>query len=162
MKTLLLWLLLAPVSVFAQMQPAPPTNAQLERLYLQGVEAPRSFKKANIILLHTSDSSKVALRKVAGLLQQRGFAIDRLDYDLLSVSTKPKPFAGSSSHTMTILAIAGQGVVTMSGLWHGEFGSVSVDEPAAYTNPASKKAIAEIEEVGRAYVGGRLGYMFRP
>ena len=152
MKTLLLLCLLLPFAGRAQPTPAPPA----------GQESPTVFKRANLLVIHTPDSAKVALRKVAGLLQARGFSIDRLDYDLLSVSTKPKPFANSSQHTMQVLGVAEGGTVRLSATWHGQMGSISVDEPAAFTNAASKRAFAELEETGKAYPGASVGYRLRP
>jgi uncharacterized protein YukE len=147
-------LLLVSSAVFAQKNKSPSPKP--------GVEASSLFKGANVIVVHTSDSAKVALRKVAISFQQHGFVIDRMDYDLLSLSTKPKPFARSSSHTMQATAVAEQGIIKLGGLWHGELGAIHVDEQAGYTNAASKAAFAEIEAVAKDYPNASIGYLLRP
>jgi hypothetical protein len=48
-------------------------------------------KGANVIIITTSDSAKVAYNKLASILLNAGYTIDKADKDLLFVNTKPKP-----------------------------------------------------------------------
>jgi hypothetical protein len=74
MKHLLLaGLLLASVPVLAQ---AP------------AAEAP--FKGANTIVVHTADSAATAYKKIAHILLDAGYTLDRADKDLLFLNTKSK------------------------------------------------------------------------
>jgi hypothetical protein len=149
MKTLVLigGLLFCGVGTRAQKAPAV------------GTEAAQPFRGANVVIIHTTDSAKVALKQVASQLQSNGFVIDRLDYDLMSVSTKSRSFAGSGFHTMVASAAIEKGDVVLRGEWHGQLGQYSTTEPAAYTNNASKKALSELEAVAKAYPGGRVAYL---
>ncbi|GAA4347705.1 hypothetical protein GCM10023185_02950 [Hymenobacter saemangeumensis] len=130
------------------MQPPPPAVAP--------------FYKANVLLVNTSDSARAALRTIAGILQERGFAIEKIDYDLSSIITKPRAYTKSGSHSMHILAITCKTGLRLTGQWRGTFGTFAVEERAAITNNASKQAFAEIEAVGKAYPGGALRYDYQP
>jgi hypothetical protein len=159
----LVFLLLATVPAWAQ-EYEPKYPAPKEPVGITpkaGAEAAEPFRKANTIWIFTTDSAKTALKNAAMLLQQQGFAVDRLDYDLLSVSTKPRGFA-NSVYDMTILAIWAGGKLKFTGQWRGQAMGMTVNEPAAMTNAASKKAFAEIQKVAMAYNGGRVAYSVNP
>jgi len=47
------------------------------------------FKKANQIIIETSDSPDIAYRKIAGILFDNGIVIANSDKDLLMMSTEP-------------------------------------------------------------------------
>jgi hypothetical protein len=150
MKTTLLALgLLTATPILAQTLPAP------------GQEATQPFKKANTILVYTADSAKTAIKRAAMALQQQGFAVDRVDYDLLSISTKDHAFL-NSFYNMTVLVIWENNHLRYTGQWRGQAMGATVQEPAAQTNPASKKAFAEMERAALAYPGGRAAYLQRP
>jgi len=152
MKALLLaGVLLATIPAIAQKAaPAPAV----------GQESPTVFKKANCVLVYTQDSAKSAIRRVAGLLQQRGHSIDRIDYDLLSITTKPKPF--TDFHALTLLVIWDVDKLKFTGHWRAQGLNITIEEPMAYTNPASKKALAEAQAVAESYPGGRVSYKQTP
>lgn len=144
----LAFLLLFGVPAVAQMQPPPPATIP--------------FKKANALFIQTNDSARAAIRKVAGILQERGFAIDRIDYELLSITTKPKPYGASGLHTMYAMVSMAPSGLRLTGQWHAMVSGIEVTERAGLTNTASKKAFAELEAVAKAYTGATVRYDFLP
>lgn len=124
-------------------------------------EAPQPFKGANLVLVHTPDSARAALRLVALQLQRQGFAVNPINYELLSVTTAAKAVPKAPLNTMTATASVEAGAVVLRGQWHAQLNGMSMDEAAAYTSPAGRKAFAELEAAARAYPGGRVTYSKR-
>jgi hypothetical protein len=137
-----------------------PLGASAQKVII-GQESLLPFKKANVILATTPDSAKTALRKMAVIMQQKGFIIDRLDYDLLSISTKPHAFQ-SSVYTMVVLAVWESGHLKFMGQWRGQALGMTVEEDVAFTNPASKKAFSEMQNLALAYPNAKVTYMQQP
>jgi hypothetical protein len=120
------------------------------------------FKGANVVVITTTDSAKVALKRLARQLQAQGFVIDRLDYDLASLSTKAKGLRSIGGYTVAASATYEPGHLVLRGQWHGQFGHYSTDEPAAYTTASSRAALAELQAAAVAYPGGAVSYEKRP
>ena len=163
MKILLLSALLClPVTVFAQMQPPPPTTAQLAA----GAESSSSFKGANVITITTADSASVALVKLGRAFQANGVTVERLDKDLLSISTKPKVLSnGLYLPEATYLAVATPGansVLTITGQGKAEGMGAKVIFPVEIKGTEKgppTSAFRLMELTAKAYPGGRVGYM---
>jgi hypothetical protein len=164
MKAIMLsCLLLAAAAGHAQTKPA---LAETDGAYYSSKDrhadnAPvgeKPFKGANTILVYTNDSARVAIKRVAQKMQEKGFVIERLDYDLLSVSTKPKVRQSLMAYQVSASAIWLDGVLILRGQWHAVLLGNSTDEPAAYTDPSSRAALAELHAIAEAYPGGQIKY----
>ncbi|MFD1875558.1 hypothetical protein [Hymenobacter bucti] len=77
MKKLLLALLLLAYSAGAQS--LPPLPAPTELGPPAGQEASMPFKLANVIVVHTSDSPRTAYQKLATLLLEQGYQLEKTD-----------------------------------------------------------------------------------
>jgi hypothetical protein len=77
---LLAGLLLAAVPALAQTAPPPPI-----------IESAMPFKRASVIVLHTTDSLGVAYSKLGRVLLDGGYPIDRSDKDLGYINTSYQP-----------------------------------------------------------------------
>ena len=112
MKTLLTCLLVASAPACGQTVPAA------------GIEASAPFKKANTILVHSSDSANVAYKKaVAGLLVA-GFALDKAEPAAMFVSTPAKSLTPALFIRLNVYVAPAPGGSTIA--YRGLFSMVNV------------------------------------
>lgn len=155
---LLAGLLLAAVPSIAQT--APP----------DGQEAAQPFKKANTLIIHTSDSVATAYRKLAGVLLNAGYTIDRNDKELGFLNTKARPTAkkmamqtlrASVVKTQTGADILLKGSYATPGLAAMSPWLMSGDTETEYRGMKGSLIMScwdELEKVAALYPGGRLAY----
>ena len=155
------------------MQPAPPTKAQQEQLYLLGVEAPYAFKKANVVLLHVPDSANVAFRKMARAFLSAGFGLDKTAPDLLFISTSPQPHKTGVTVTAraTIEPEAQGTIIRLQGVSTWAAGEVVMRGAGQLLSPITchgmqgspaRAAWDMLEAAAAAYPGAKLGYLCKP
>jgi hypothetical protein len=64
------------------------------------------FKKANGVLIATSDSALVALKKVGSTLIQQGYTIKNFDKDFFTILTEPKDISKPAYPTSIVVRAA--------------------------------------------------------
>lgn len=123
------------------------------------------FKKANAILIQTADTGRVALRRLASLLQERGYGVEHLNYDLHSLSTKPKT-VGKSGVVLTVAATYQPTGLVLRGQHQVPDAAPGVPAVAAFSGMdggAPKLAFHELEAIGKAYYPeAKLQYLLKP
>lgn len=73
------------------------------------------FKKANTIIILTTDSATVALKKVGATMVSKGYSIKKFDKDFNTLETEPKVVRqGTFPMTMTIRSVAVAGGIALS------------------------------------------------
>ena len=166
----LLCLLLATAPAFAQMQPTILTKAEMAAgAIAEGKEMREPFKGANTILIHTPDSAGRALVIFARSLQANGVAVERLDKELLSISTKNvlltrAAYASEASYLVTA-SQGPQSVLVIKGQVVGEVLNTKVVFPAAFKGAevgTPKAAFRLMERAAVAYPLGKVSDAFRP
>lgn len=163
MKSLLFTLLFAPFLACAQMQPVAPTNAQLSA----GVEAKAPFKGANVILVHTTDSTAVALKKISRALVLAGMEPDRIDTEIGYMTTKARAVGSINPATYTYKVVCaaepGGSVLRITGTlsYTMKLMIVPVTESMRWTpngNGNGKGCFTAVEAAAISYAGARIGY----
>ncbi|WP_375437502.1 hypothetical protein [uncultured Hymenobacter sp.] len=123
------------------------------------------FKKANAILIQTPDTGRVALRRLASLLQERGYSVDQLNYDLHSLSTKPKT-VGKSGLVLSVTALYQPAGLLLRGQYQVPALNMSVPGVAEFSGMeggANKLSFRELETIGKAYYPeAKLEYLLKP
>ena len=171
MKTVLLLVLsLAAAPAWAQMQPPPPTFAELRT---SGAESPLSFNGANIIVLHTTDSAGVAYRGVVRAFLAAGFGLDKTNREALFVNTSPRPCKGDV--TVTAQAVvepeaAGSKIIisgvlawaTAEIIMRGAGQQLSAVKCHGMKGSPARSAWDALESVASAYPAAKMGYAMRP
>lgn len=140
MKYLYLVFALFCSTVAAAQTTAPSTGLQV-------------FKKANAMLIQTPDSPRVALRKLAAVLQERGYVVEKIDDELNSLVTRGKALRRTTALLTINAFFAPQGIV-LRGQYHLEAAGVVVDNPAEFTGMeggTNKVAFREVEAIAKAY-----------
>lgn len=168
MKHLLLALMpfLFIMPVMAQMQPPPPTIAELAA----GQESATPFKGANVILLHTPDSSAVALKKMARALILAGIEPDKLEIEIGYLTTKGKAVGQLTPAMFQYKVVSspepGGTLLTITGDFTVRISLVSSMTVPMHWTPGNgnqgKICFATIEPVALSYPKGRIGYKSRP
>jgi hypothetical protein len=162
MKHYLLAALLA-CSVPALAQAVPPA----------GQEAAAPFKKANLVIIHTTDSVATAYKKLAAVLLGAGYTLDRADKELGFLNTKARPTPNNKAmHTLRASVVAAQGgsdiqlrgsfampmLAAMSPLMAG-------DSETVFRGMKGAPFMAswdEMQKVATLYPGGRVAYKQQP
>lgn len=153
MKNILLALsLFAPVAVVAQTVPAAPTQAGT-----QAIATP--IKRANVIIITTTDSAHVAWQTIGRVLASQGFAIKSSDKDLLTVSTEP-------------VAVGEGGQVAVNAFVRGNTielrGNMAVPMLGTGVMPMEYRGMAgstfmrswrKVDSAAKAYPGGAVTYI---
>ena len=172
MKSLLLFCcLLATAPAFAQMQPTLPTNAERAAQEIaNGKEMAEPFKGATTILIHTTDSAAVALKKFARALLANDMEPDKIDAELGYLRTKDKMVGqlspavyqykviSSAERGGTLLAVTGNFTARVSL-------TQTISVPMVWVKGnllQAKQCFALIQAVALAYPGGRIGYVSKP
>ena len=150
--------LLSAAPVLAQ---AVPPNGQ---------EVPTPFKKANTIIIHTTDSTGTAYKKLAGVLFNAGYTLDRNDRELGFLNTKARPAANKAA-MQTLRAsiiktpegadILLKGAYATPGLAAISPWLMSGDTETEYRGMKTSIVMScwnELEKVAALYPGGRLAY----
>jgi hypothetical protein len=135
-----------------------------------GQETAQPFKKANTVVIHTSDSLAVAYRKLAGVLLNAGYTIDRNDKELGFLNTKARP-ASNKAAMQTLRASV---IKTQEGadiLLKGSYSTpglaavspffMSGDSETEYRGMKGSITMScwnELEKVAALYPNGRLAY----
>ena len=132
----------------------------------QSSEVPAPFKGANIILVHTTDSTGVAVRTMARALLQAGLEPDRYDAQVGYLTTKGKLFGMilPAVYVYKVLATTEPGgtLLTITGEFTQQLAPMhSITSPMFWTpgNPEGKRCFALVEPVAQAYPKGRVGYL---
>lgn len=168
---LLVALLLFASPAVAQMQPTQPTAAELsEKARASGLEMSKPFKGATTILLHTTDSADVALKKFARVLVTNGYEPDKLDVEIGYLTTKGKHVGDITPAVYEYKAVSssepGGSLLTITGSFTAKisaFNSMTVPMAWAPGNLLhAKHCFVAIEAIASAYAGGRLGYATKP
>jgi hypothetical protein len=158
---LLAGLLMAAVPALAQK--APPA----------GQEAPQPFKKANTIIIHTTDSTTVAYKKIAGVLLGAGYTLDRADKELGFMNTKPRPTSTKNAvHTIRVAILPAQSGVdiqlkssfatpTLAAISPIMAGDMETDFRGMKGSPIMA-SWDEMQKVAVLYSGGQLAYKAQP
>jgi len=128
------------------------------------------FKGANVILIHTPDSTGVALKKLARALIVAGIEPDKIEPEVGYLTTKGKPVGQLSPAVYEYKVIsspeAGGTMLAITGTY-----TVKMNLVNSMTNPMywvkgnllqAKQCFATIEPVALAYPGGRVGYTKKP
>jgi hypothetical protein len=130
-----------------------------------GQESQTPFKSANTLIIHTSDSSSFALKKLAKALVIAGIEPDKLEPEIgyltakgqSSGSMNPAVFnykiVASSEPGGTTLTISGT-CTTRASFTH------TIDVPMVWgATGNSKKCFALIEPVALSYASAKIGYL---
>lgn len=146
MKHILALLLLLPCFCFGQ------------------VVSDKPFKKANVIVVQTSDSLNVALRTFGQALVARGYTIKSLDTNFHTLLTEPKQVRGGTM-PMTIVvratpaangfAVTAESSMDLSGLGAG---AQPKTQRLVVSGEKPKGPLVEVIEAAKAYPGGWVGY----
>lgn len=155
MKPALLSLLLL-ASVPALAQTAPPV----------GQESTEPFKGANEILIHTPDSTSVALKKLAREMIVAGIEPDKIEPEIGYLTTKPKAVGqltpASFSYKVVSSSEPGGTLLRITGDY-----TVKLNMVSSMTNPMywvkgnllqAKQCFVAIQPVALAYPGGKVAY----
>ena len=155
---LLAGLLLATIPALAQT--APPA----------GQEATQAFKKANTLIIHTSDSVTTAYRKLAGVLLNAGYTIDRNDKELGFLNTKARPTPNKTAmdtlRASVVKTQAGADILLKRSYATPGLAAISPwlmsgDTETEYRGMRGSIVMScwdELEKVAALYPGGRLAY----
>ena len=155
---LLAGLILAAAPTLAQTAPAA------------GQEAPTPFKKANTVIIHTTDSLGTAYKKLAGVLLNAGYTLDRNDKELGFLNTKARPAANKvAMHTLRASVVKTpegtdillRGSYATPGLAAVSPWLMSGDTETEYRGMKTSVVMScwnELEKVAALYPGGRLSY----
>ena len=153
------------------MQPTLPTNAERAAQEIaNGKEMAEPFKGATTILIHTTDSAAVALKKFARVLLANDMEPDKIDAKLGYLRTKDKMVGqlssavyqykviSSAEHSGTLLAVTGNFTarVTLT---------QSISVPMVWIEGnllQAKQCFVMIQTVAFACPGGRIGYVSKP
>jgi hypothetical protein len=157
---LLAGLLLAAVPAVAQ---TAPTDSELRA---SGAESPVPFKGANIILVHTTDSMRVAVKNMARALIVAGIEPDKIDSDIGYLTTKPKPVGTLSPATFQYKIVASPEptgtVLSITGDYTVKVNLVNSLTSTMFWSKGNiaqgRQCFALIEPVAQAYPNGKLGY----
>ena len=168
---LLVALLLSASPAVAQMQPTQPTAAELsEKARASGLEMSKPFKGATTILLHTTDSADVALKKFARVLVTNGYEPDKLDVEIGYLTTKGKQVGNLTPAVFEYKAVSssepGGSLLTITGLFTvkaNAFNSITGSMAWAPGNLLqAKHCFVAIEAVALGYINARIGYATKP
>jgi hypothetical protein len=146
MKKILFILLLIPFLSSAQSQSEP-------------------FKFANTIIIQTQDSSHIALKKIAMILQESGYTISKLDKELQSLSTSMKPQT-PNYYDLAVSCYAkgsNNAVIYLSGNYSLQvnYTGAIVSDMVVFKGPsfgADKLAFKEMQKVANSYPNATLKY----
>jgi hypothetical protein len=130
-----------------------------------GQESQAPFKSANTLVIHTSDSSSVALKKIAKALVTAGIEPDKLEPEIGYLTAK-----GQSSGSMTpavfnykIVASSEPGgtALTISGTCTTRASFThTIEVPMVWgASGNAKKCFALIEPVVLSYAPAKIGYL---
>ena len=160
-------LLLTTAPAFAQMQPTMLTTAErAAKAIAEGAEMTEPFKGANTILIHTTDSAAVALKKFARALILAGIEPDRIDAEIGYLTTKGKAIGTLTPAVYAYRVVStperGGTVLTISGDYTVRVGLTGgITAPMRWTpgnGNQGKGCFAVVEPAALAYPGGRIWY----
>jgi hypothetical protein len=135
-----------------------------------GQEAIQPFKGANEILIHTPDSTGVALKKMARALIVAGIEPDKVDAEIGYITTKGKSVGQMTTATFNYRIVATPEPSGTLLSITGDY-TVGLNAVRAMTNPMYwvkgnllqvKQCFITIEPVAQSYPGGRVGYKLKP
>ena len=125
--------------------------------------AEQPVKGADIIMIATPDSSARALVTFARFLQANGIAVDRIDKELLSITTKPTMLTKAAyASEATYLVIASPGansLLTVTGKASTEVLNRKLNFPASYKGAENGTPLAAfrlMEAAAMAYPNGKI------
>lgn len=133
-----------------------------------GIESAQPFKGANLILVHTPDSTDAALKKIAQSLLSNGYTIASINKELAFIDTGYRVTQSvgvqvalhfavlSSSEGATIEA---RGVLRIPGLNSTIVAGDSPIEKRGMSGSAYALAWQELEKAAVAYPSGKIGYL---
>lgn len=136
-----------------------------------GVESATAFKGANIALIHITDSTGIALKRLAQSLLSNGYTIASINKELSFIDTGYRTVKSSgvqvSLHFVVIPNDAGatieaRGTLTIPGLNSTIAAGESPIEKRGMNGSAYALAWQELERAVMAYPNGKVGYIRRP
>ncbi|UOQ51721.1 hypothetical protein [Hymenobacter cellulosivorans] len=103
------------------------------------------YKRANAVLVITSDSASVALKKLGAILVAKGYNIKKLDTDFNTITTEPKAVMGTQWYT--VIAIRGAATPTGISL------SAEVTTEIRAISPGSEHTVTRVFSNGKKPTG---------
>jgi hypothetical protein len=152
---------------------AATTPALAQTVPPVGTEAAQPFKKANTIVIHTTDSTGLAYKKIAQAILEAGYTIDRADKELGFINTKAKTLAKSGTQNTVQANIKRVGAETLVEL-RGAFSMPAMaamyavmagDTPTQYRGMKGSPIMSSWDEMMRVatlYRGDALGFKQQP
>jgi hypothetical protein len=135
-----------------------------------GAEVTTPFKGANVILIHTTDSTSAALKKLARALIVAGIEPEKVEPEIGYLSTKAKPVGQLSPATFEYKAVAtpepGGTLLSITGTYTVKMNMVNSMTNSMYWVKGNllqaKQCFSTIQPIAEAYPGGKVGYLKKP
>jgi hypothetical protein len=127
-------------------------------------QAKTPFKKANTIIILTTDSASVALKKFGSILVSKGYIIKKLDKDFNTLETDPKSVRqGAFPMTMSIRSVSVPGGIALSAELVADMRVISPNSEHTVVRVIclGKEATGNfktLQDLALAYPGGELRY----
>jgi len=161
MKYCLIILGLFTSPVFAQRAPSLTSLPEQP----EGSEGASLFKRANVLIIHTTDSTSVAYTKIARILLADGYAIEKADKELGYINTQYRTTAVSRALQAALRFTIAPGTsetrieLRGTGLMPGfpTLGTMRLEARGQGGSPIST-AWAEMQRVATLYPGAQLSY----
>ncbi|MGY2133657.1 hypothetical protein ACW9KT_15615 [Hymenobacter sp. HD11105] len=71
------------------------------------------FKGANVIVIQTSDSAHIALKKLTVAFAEHDYVIEPSNSEIIALTSKPRSLPGNAMPVVTVMATATQGGIAI-------------------------------------------------
>lgn len=129
-------------------------------------QAPQAKPKAkdSLVLIQTTDSAVVALKKVATIFVTQGYTVEKLDTQFLTLTLAPKTLTIKNNPMLSVRASASKGansILTLTGEYKAMLGEVALNGLAKFEGVEwglNSKCFRAIESIALTYPSGQVLY----